>query len=144
MNKIKHVLRLAVGLAVVPMVFAACIIGLGEEPDGEVSFAEPTDGARVTSPFTVRMTATGVTVQPASAGVNEGAGHHHIIIDRELPPSGSPIPADDNHRHFGMGQTETTLDLPPGEHTLRLYFATGDHRPYDPAITDTIKITVTE
>jgi hypothetical protein len=41
-----------------------------------------------------------------------------------------------------MGQTETTLDLPPGEHTLRLYFATGDHRPYNPAITDTIKVTV--
>ncbi len=107
-------------------------------------FIEPQDGAQVTSPFTVRMEAVGVTVEPASEGVNEGTGHHHIIIDTDLPPGGQPIPGDDQHRHFGKGQTETTLDLPPGEHTLRLLFAQGNHVPYGPPITDTVKITVVE
>ena len=109
-----------------------------------VSFVEPRDASSVVSPFTVKMAATGVKVEPASAGVNDGAGHHHIIVDSDLLPAGRSIPSDDNHRHFGKAQTETTLDLPPGEHTLRLSFANGRHEPLDPAVTDTIKVTVTE
>ena len=129
-------------LLLVPAVglMAAC----GNEPAGSVSFAEPRDGERVESPFTVRMTASGVRVEPASAGINNGAGHHHIIVDSDLPLPGSPVPSDEQHRHFGKGQTETVLDLPVGEHTLRLSFADGAHHPLDPAVTDTIKITVPE
>ena len=108
-----------------------------------VSFVEPKDGASVVSPFTVEMRTTGVKVEPASAGVNQGAGHHHIVIDTELPPAGSPIPSNDGHRHFGKGQTEAVLDLPEGEHTLRLSFADGQHHPLDPALTDTITVNVT-
>ena len=130
-------------IAVFLLVAAAVFLpACGSEPAGEVSFTQPKDGASVVSPFTVKMAATGVKVEPASAGVNEGAGHHHIIIDADLPPAGRPIPSDDDHRHFGKGQTETTLDLPAGEHTLRLSFANGKHNPYDPAVTDTIKVTV--
>ena len=108
-----------------------------------VSFAEPEDGAKVTSPFNVRMMAEGLALE-AAGQVRDRYGHHHIVIDRALPPPGQPVPSDEHHRHFGKGQTETVLDLPPGEHTLRLLFATGDHIPYDPAITYVVKITVVE
>ncbi|MBI4202838.1 MAG: DUF4399 domain-containing protein [Chloroflexi bacterium] len=119
---------------------AACT----EEPAGAVSFTQPADGAQVTSPFVVRMTASGVTVEPASAGINEGRGHHHIIVGDTLPPKGQPIPSNAQHLHYGGGQTEANLDLPPGEHTLHLLFATGDHIPYDPLITSKVKVVVTE
>ena len=109
-----------------------------------VSFVEPKDGAEVTSPFVVKMGTDGVVVEPASKGVNEGYGHHHIVIDTDLPPAGQPVPSDEQHRHFGKAQTETTLELPPGEHTLSLLFADGRHTPYDPALTDTVTITVVE
>lgn len=107
-------------------------------------FVEPQNGAQVTGPITVRMGVEGLVVEPAADGVHEGAGHHHIIVDADLPPAGEPIPSDEQHRHFGKAQTEIILDLPPGEHTLRLLFAQGSHVPYDPAITDTITITVTK
>ena len=107
-------------------------------------FVEPQDGARVSSPFTVRMGVEGLSVEPAAEGVNEGAGHHHIIADVDLPQSGGPIPSDENHFHFGKAQTEAKMDLAPGEHRLRLLFAQGNHFPYDPAITDTITVTVIE
>ena len=109
-----------------------------------VSFANPVEGAKVKSPFTVQMLSEGLIVDPASEGVNEGAGHHHIIIDADLPPAGIAIPSDDQHHHFGKGQTETTLDLPPGAHRLRLSFADTNHEPYDPPITHTVSITVEE
>ena len=134
-------LWIAAVLALSLVLLAACD---DEKPAGEVSIIEPLDGAQVTSPFTVRMGAEDVKVEPASQGDRDGYGHHHIMIDADLPPLGQPIPSDEEHRHFGGGQTETVLDLAPGEHTLRLLFAQGNHVPYDPAMTDTIKITVTE
>jgi hypothetical protein len=88
------------------------------------------------------MGAAGVTVEPASAGVHEGAGHHHIIVDADLPASGQPIPSNAQHLHFGKAQTEATLDLPPGEHTLHLVFADANHIPYSPHVAATLKVTV--
>jgi hypothetical protein len=71
----------------------------------------------------------------APAGVDiAGTGHHHLIIDAPLPPAGQPIPADDRHRHFGKGQTETELSLPPGEHTLQLLLGDHTHMPHDPPV----------
>ena len=128
-------------LALSSALLSAC--GGGGEPEGAVNFVDPLDGAQVTSPFTVRMGAEDVTVEPAGE-VRDGYGHHHIIVDADLPPLDQPIRSDDQHRHFGKGQTETVLDLAPGEHTLRLLFAQGNHVPYDPEITDTIKITIVE
>ena len=62
------------------------------------------------------------------------------MVDVDLPKSGGPIPSDENHFHYGKAQTDAELDLPPGEHKLRLLFAQGNHFPYDPAITDTITV----
>ena len=62
------------------------------------------------------------------------SGHHHLLIDVPLPPLDEPIPNDKNHLHFGLGQTETFIDLPPGTHTLQLLMADGDHIPHDPPL----------
>jgi hypothetical protein len=87
--------------------------------DAQVYFISPADGEVLSSPFVVRFGLRGMGVAPA--GVEKaGTGHHHLVVDAELPPSGLPIPATDHYRHFGKGQTEVTLDLPPGDHTGNL------------------------
>ncbi|MEC7948247.1 MAG: DUF4399 domain-containing protein [Myxococcota bacterium] len=109
----------------------------------KVFFVSPADGATVKGPVTVKMGVEGMTVQPAGQ-LTEGTGHHHVIIDAKGVPKGTAVPADDQHIHFGKGQTETTLELAPGEHTLTLQFADGAHRSYGPEMSATIKVTVTE
>lgn len=91
-----------------------------------VFFVAPKDGATVTDPFDVEMGATGLTVEPAGE-VHPGAGHMHILVDSNYITAGETIPKDEQHLHFGAGQLTTTLTLPPGEHTLRLQFADGEH-----------------
>ena len=81
----------------------------------------------------------------APAGVeHDNTGHHHLLIDvDELPDMSAAIPADDNHRHFGGGQTQVTLELPPGEHTLQILLGDWQHLPHDPPIvSEPITITV--
>jgi len=79
----------------------------------------------------------------APAGVDKPrTGHHHLIIDAELPRMDEEIPADNNHVHFGKGQTETRITLPPGTHTLQLLLADHDHVPHDPPVVSR-RITVT-
>jgi hypothetical protein len=71
----------------------------------------------------------------APAGTNKAnTGHHHLLIDTALPPMDQPIPNDKNHLHFGLGQTEAVIDLPPGTHTLQLLMGDGDHIPHDPPV----------
>lgn len=71
----------------------------------------------------------------APAGTNKpNTGHHHLLIDTPLPPLDQPIPNDKNHLHFGLGQTETVIDLPPGTHTLQLLMGDADHVPHDPPV----------
>ncbi len=71
----------------------------------------------------------------APKGVDTPAtGHHHLIIDAELPPFDQPIPSDRNYLHFGAGQTETMIELPPGKHTLQLIMGDENHIPHDPPI----------
>jgi len=106
-----------------------------------ISFHEPLDGAIVSSPFDVRMNAEDLVVEPAGE-VKAYSGHHHIIIDGTLIPAGITVPKDDQHKHFGKGQTETKLTLTPGEHTLTLQFADGMHTSYGARLSQTIKITV--
>ena len=91
-----------------------------------VGFEQPADSATVSSPFEVVMAATGLVVEP-SGEVNEGAGHFHILVDTDFVPAGQVIPTDEQHLHYGKGQTEISLELAPGEHTLRLQFADGLH-----------------
>ena len=78
----------------------------------------------------------------APAGVYKpNTGHHHLLIEVPLPPLDEPIQNDHNHLHFGLGQTETVIDLPPGTHTLQLLMGDGDHVPHDPPLMSR-KITV--
>jgi hypothetical protein len=105
-------------------------------------FITPTDGATVSSPVTVRFGLSGMGVAPAGVGTPD-TGHHHLIIDAELPPAGAPIPNDERHKHFGGGQTETTVSLAPGRHTLQLVLGDKDHVPHDPPlVSERITITV--
>jgi hypothetical protein len=79
----------------------------------------------------------------APAGINmEGTGHHHLLIDTELPPLDQPVPADAQHLHFGKGQTEATIELKPGPHRLQLLLGDFRHVPHEPAVVSSA-ITVT-
>ena len=110
--------------------------------DAKLYFVSPQDGAEISGPVTVRFGLSGMGVAPA--GVNlEKTGHHHLIIDADLPALDEPVPADDNYRHFGGGQTEVTLDLAPGRHTLQLLLGDFAHIPHDPPVkSERITITV--
>lgn len=138
---------------------AAAFIGLsgfalaGDTPAPEgasVYFVNLENGATVKSPVTIIFGLSGMGVAPAGTE-KENTGHHHLLINR--PPLGegpdgaeelnANLPADDNHRHFGGGQTEITLELTPGEHTLQLVLGDKDHIPHDPPVVSeviTIKV----
>lgn len=111
-------------------------------PEGaSVNFVSPADGAKVKSPVKVVFGATGLTVE-AAGEVHEGAGHHHLILDDRGTDAGAAVPADEKHIHFGKGQTETEVELTPGDHLLTMQFADGLHRSYGEPLRATIKITV--
>lgn len=110
--------------------------------DADLYFISPGDGETVTSPVTVEFGLRNMGIAPAGIQM-ENTGHHHILIDTDLPPMDLPIPADDNHVHFGKGQTGTALELPPGEHTLQLILGDHTHIPHAPPVTsEQITITV--
>ena len=103
-------------------------------PEGATAyFIEPADGAVVSSPVRVVFGLSGFGVAPAGI-VRADAGHHHLLVDTGLPALDQPIPSDDNHRHFGAGQTETTIELEPGSHTLQLLLGDALHIPHEPPI----------
>ena len=110
-----------------------------------VYFLSPADGAIVTSPVTVRFGLRGMGVAPAGV-TNPNTGHHHLLVDvADPPPDNLPIPNDANHRHFGLGQTETELTLTPGQHTLQLVLGDALHIPHQPPVrSEKITITVTQ
>ncbi len=93
----------------------------------------PEPGASVSSPVTVRFGLAGMGVAPSGVK-REGTGHHHLLLDTGLPPLDQPIPADENHIHFGGGQTETQIELAPGAHTLQLLLGDENHVPHDPPV----------
>jgi hypothetical protein len=101
--------------------------------DAEVYIISPQDGDTVTNPVTIRFGLSGMGVAPA--GVDKAnTGHHHLLIDADAPPLDAPIPSDANHKHFGGGQTEVTLELSPGRHTLQLLLVDKMHIPHDPPV----------
>ena len=106
-----------------------------------VSFVEPASGATVSSPFKVKFAVSGMDVKPAG-DMTANTGHHHLLINAAPIKAGEVIPADEKHIHFGKGQTETELTLPPGNYTLTMQFANGLHQAYGPALNKEIKITV--
>ena len=126
-------------LVAVCFVFSASSVYAG----GAVVITEPATGATVSSPVKVCMAVDGVEVQPAKKGVNPGKGHHHLLIDVDLPNDlGQRIGKDANHVHMGDGSTCKELKLGPGKHVIRALFANGGHVPYNPAITSTVLVTV--
>lgn len=108
----------------------------------EVYIQAPADGAEVRSPFLVRFGLRGMGIAPAAV-TTANTGHHHLLIDVDtLPPDNLPLPATDQIRHFGGGQTEVELSLPPGRHTLQLVLGDALHIPHDPPLRSA-KITIT-
>ena len=106
-----------------------------------VYFENLTDGQEVSSTVLVEMGVKGMEIEPAGE-VNKGKGHHHIIIDGGYMNTGETIPADANHIHYGKGQTEATIELTPGQHTLTLQFANGLHQSYGEEWSKTITVNV--
>jgi hypothetical protein len=109
----------------------------------EVYFISPQNGAIVHGPVTVRFGLKGMGVAPAGVKV-DNTGHHHLLIDTDMSELNldAPIPATDKILHFGKGQTETSLTLPAGKHTLELVFADYAHMPFNPPL-HSQKITIT-
>jgi hypothetical protein len=111
--------------------------------DAMVYIQSPKDGETVASPVTVRFGLKGMGIAPA--GVNQpNTGHHHLLIDVEKAPDfNAALPVTDNIKHFGAGQTETALTLPPGKHTLQLVLGDYLHIPHEkPIVSQKITITV--
>lgn len=101
----------------------------------------PLDGAEVSSPIKVVFGLSGMGVAPA--GINQtGTGHHHLLIDGPEVDFTKPLPATDQIKHFGGGQTETSLELKPGKHTLQLVLGDWKHQPQNPTVMSE-KITIT-
>lgn len=141
-------MRLLTALTAAAAILAAPLAMAGETPSpagAAVYFIAPMNGAEVSGPVTVKFGLKGMGVAPA--GVEKAkTGHHHLLINID-PPKGEDLdyslPADDNVRHFGGGQTEATLDLPKGTHTLQLLLGDANHIPHNPPVlSDKITITV--
>ena len=111
-------------------------------PGAVLYFISPVQGSTMDSPVTVRFGLRGMGVAPAGVA-RPDTGHHHLIVDAPTPPLDQPVPNDAQHLHFGGGQTETVLELPPGTHELQLILADKDHVPHDPPlVSERITITV--
>ena len=112
-------------------------------PEGaQVYIISPVNGEMVSNPVTVRFGLKGMGVAPAGIE-KQNTGHHHLLIDTEsLPVLDKPLPADSQHKHFGGGQTETTIELSPGKHTLQLILGDKSHIPHNPPVISK-KITIT-
>jgi hypothetical protein len=94
------------------------------------------NGETVISPFTVIFGLTS-NMGVAPAGVEKpNVGHHHLLVDTTLKPEDltRPLPVDEHHLHFGKGQTETAVSLPPGKHTLQLVLGDWSHVPFNPSV----------
>src|ERR1700719_4568703 len=137
--------RLAAAFVVVTALVATIASAQTPSPPGAaVYFINLKDGDTVTSPFKIQFGLTGMGVAPAGSQT-PNTGHHHLLIDTQLSAEQmkQPIPVDAQHRHFGGGQTEVVLTLPPGPHTLQLVLADGAHIPHEPPVfSPVIKLTV--
>ena len=137
--------KLLVSLLCGGAIALASIAAMAREPSpagAEVYIVTPADGAKVKSPITVVFGLKGMGIAPAGIKF-DNTGHHHLIIDGDAPADLSqPIAANEKSVHFGKGQTETSLTLAPGKHTLLLVLGDSLHVPHDPAVISN-KITIT-
>ncbi len=137
----RKLLAAALAVAIAPAAFADQTPSV----DGaEVYFVNLRDGDVVSNPVTIVFGLRGMGVAPANYPDIPDTGHHHLLINATLEGEAltQPIPADDNHVHFGGGQTEATLELPAGTHTLQLVLGDWTHIPHDPPVVSEV-ITVT-
>lgn len=147
MTRLKLFLAAGLGAGLLPLAAMAADLPRSPAPEGaELYFISPQDGDTVPGTFLVKFGLTGMGVAPAGID-HPNTGHHHVIInvpDDEIPLD-RPLPASEQFVHFGGGQTETELTLPPGEHTLKLVLGNHLHIPHDPPVmSETITVIVAE
>lgn len=137
----KHIIATAAIL--LPLAGTALAQDRTVSPEGASAYiVSPVSGDSVTSPVTVIFGLSGMGVAPAGTE-KDNTGHHHLLINTDQPALDEPIPADDNHVHFGGGQTQVQIDLAPGEHSLRLLLGDLNHIPHDPPImSEAVTVTV--
>ncbi|HEY0844473.1 MAG TPA: DUF4399 domain-containing protein [Noviherbaspirillum sp.] len=111
--------------------------------DAELYIIWPHNGAVIHGgKFWLRMGLRNMGVAPKGVEM-ANVGHHHLLVDADLPPADQQIPNDRNHLHFGAGETEARIELPPGKHTLQLLLGDHDHVPHNPPVySKKISITV--
>ena len=121
-----------VGLSALPAAFAGTVPA---PKDAYLYIIWPGDGEVVRGAFWCRFGLRNMGIAPAGVA-KENAGHHHLLVDADASQldMNEPIPADRTHVHFGAGQTEARLDLPPGRHTLQLVLGDADHIPFNPPV----------
>ena len=137
---IRHIVQIA-GMAALCLTSAA-IAREPSAPGADVYIVSPKDGAKVKSPVTVVFGLKGMGIAPAGIKF-DNSGHHHLLIDSELPADLSqPLAANEKSVHFGKGQTQASVTLAPGTHTLQLVLGDSLHIPHDPAVFSK-KITIT-
>ena len=132
-------ISLAAAAALAALTLAGC--AAMSEPAQSVSLVEPANGATVSSPFKVRFGVKGMVVEPAG-DIKPNSGHHHLVINGDAVPTGQSVPFTERSLHFGKGQTETELTLPPGSYSLTAQFANGAHQSYGKPMSQTIRVTV--
>ena len=133
-------LRALIAILGIAIPLAGCVSSM-TNPVPSVSFVEPPDGAELSSPFKVKFAVSGMEVKPAG-DIAPNAGHHHLLINSASIPQGGTIPVDSQHMHFGKGQVEAQITLPPGAYKLTMQFANGAHQSYGDSMSRTINITV--
>lgn len=140
-------MRKILALAVLGTALTAMTAQSGDTPapDGAAAYIiEPADGAVVSNPVTVLFGLEGMGIAPAGTEA-DNTGHHHLLINVDVATidMDSPLPADDQHVHFGGGQTQVTAELPTGTHTLQLLLGDLNHIPHNPPVlSEPITITV--
>ncbi len=137
MKQCFNISLLAIGLALIPASAMA---------DGHMKgayFISPQAQANLGTTVDIKMGIHGMKVRQAGELV-AGTGHHHLIIDGGFVAKGEVVSKDAQHIHFGKGQTETSITLTPGKHTLTLQFADGFHQSYGEQASQTITVTVAE
>ena len=138
----KFALTAALFAMMLPATVFAETAGTPSPKGAKVMILEPKAGAEVTSPVTVKFGIEGMEVAPAGTD-KPNTGHHHLIVDGKVDDMKAAIPADDAHKHFGKGQTEASVELKPGKHTLQLVLGDQNHVPHTaPVMSDVITITV--
>ena len=131
---LRHVaLAFTLSLALAPVANAVDLPRTAAPAKARVYFISPSNGQVLKGPVTIRFGLAEMGVAPAGT-VAEATGHHHLVIDSPLPALDQPLPKDEKHMHFGKGQTETTLTLAPGKHTLQLILADSNHIPHQPPV----------